>query len=154
MWRERAREAFFIGVSVALELNTMPHARKPKSREAIARKALEREIKPKGIATLNGNKVQVQTRIKRLADDAKRPSVFIKLSDPNFSEQFDNYWKEHIEGFTGLRGSKRERTKKELDMEWRKHAEKAKEKRVSAEEREKVIEQYRQLKMKKSVAAV
>jgi len=64
-------------------------------------------------------KIQVQTRIRKLSADLKRPSELVRLKDADFAERFQFLWDEHVEGFTGLRGKRRERTEKELNMEWR-----------------------------------
>ena len=63
--------------------------------------------------------IQVQTKLRRQREDAARPSVMVKLDDPQFGEKFQQLFEEHIEGFTGLRGTKRPKTEKDLNMEWR-----------------------------------
>ena len=63
--------------------------------------------------------IQVQTKIPKGLKDQARPSVVLKLGAPDFLERFTEYFDEHIDGFTGLRGSKRPKSEKELNMEWR-----------------------------------
>jgi len=65
----------------------------------------------------------VQTRIARGKQDMARPSVMMRIGTPDFLSKFTFYFEEHVEGFTGLRGSKRERTEQEKNMEWRKRLE-------------------------------
>jgi len=48
-----------------------------------------------------------------------RPSAFITLGEDNFLQLFSDLFFEHVEGFTGLRRAKREKTDKDKNMEWR-----------------------------------
>jgi hypothetical protein len=62
---------------------------------------------------LNGrSNIQVQTQLRRLKADVVRPSVLVKLEDPAFSDKFRVLFEEHIEEFTGNRGTKRPKTEK------------------------------------------
>jgi len=115
---------------------------------------------------MDGEKVQVQTAISRLSKDMNRPSVFFKLGAADFLERFTECFKEHIEGFVGLRGSKRERTEKEKNMEWRTRVgdlKKQKEKivdvrksgqTVSEKDRLLAIQRYRELRANKKQQAI
>mmetsp|Transcript_3290 Transcript_3290/g.7735 ORF Transcript_3290/g.7735 Transcript_3290/m.7735 type:complete len:180 (+) Transcript_3290:154-693(+) len=63
--------------------------------------------------------IKVQTGLKRGRADAARPSAMVRLGAADFLERFTELFEEHIDGFTGLRGSKRPRSEKEKKMEWR-----------------------------------
>ena len=64
-------------------------------------------------------KIILNTTIPRLRNDLDRPSALVRINAPDFQRQFRVLWDEHVEGFTGLRGKRRERTEKEQNMEWR-----------------------------------
>mmetsp|Transcript_45124 Transcript_45124/g.72144 ORF Transcript_45124/g.72144 Transcript_45124/m.72144 type:complete len:99 (-) Transcript_45124:742-1038(-) len=86
-----------------------------------------------------------------------RPSVMMRIGTPDFLSKFTFYFEEHVEGFTGLRGSKRERTEQEKNMEWRKRLEaKKKVKKTSKQDTEQArleaIQRYKQLKKSKKSA--
>ena len=106
----------------------MPHARKPSKRQqqqTVSSPLLDskqKHIRLEDESNNNNNNqknIQIQTKIERLAKNMNRPSVFFNLDADDFKEKFTECWKEHIEGFVGLRGAKRERTDKEKKMEWR-----------------------------------
>lgn len=130
---------------------------KPKSSEQKTLKENQRTT-----VMINGEKIHVQTKIPRLAKDCNRPSVFFRIDSENFLEEFTKCFQEHIEGFSGLRGSKRTRNEKEKEMEWRKRVEKLPETKpyaqirkngqtVSEKDRLLAIERYRELRsLKKS----
>lgn len=113
----------------------------------------------KSVANVKGEKIQVQTKIANQVKNMQRPSAFVRLESTDFMEQFKMLWDEHIEGFTGLRGSKRERTEKEKQMEWRKRVKQLQEKKpiqakkngqtVSEADRQLAIQRYREMKLKK-----
>ena len=70
-------------------------------------------------ASSSSNKIVLVTSIQRLKNDLDRPSALVRITSPNFASEFQELWDEHVKGFTGLRGKRRERTEKEQNMEWR-----------------------------------
>jgi len=99
--------------------------------------------------------IAVQTKNKKAKRDMARPSVLIKLEQSNFGDEFARLFHEHVEGFTGLRGTKRERSEREKNMEWRIRLQKKRRADAAAssshktggqKKRELAIENYRKLK--------
>jgi hypothetical protein len=118
----------------------------------------ELKMSTKAIASIKGERIQVQTKV---LHDLNRPSVLLRLDASDFTGNFQRVWEEHIPGFTGLRGSKRERTEKEKQMEWRQRVSALKDKKpvevvkkngqtVSEKDRMFAIERYRALKAAKA----
>mmetsp|Transcript_918 Transcript_918/g.1803 ORF Transcript_918/g.1803 Transcript_918/m.1803 type:complete len:146 (+) Transcript_918:102-539(+) len=78
-----------------------------------------REIEEAGRLRVGPDEIQVQTLSASAHNDMARPSVLLTLGANDFSERFSELFAEHVEGFTGLRGSKRPKSEKEKNMEWR-----------------------------------
>ncbi|GBG32414.1 Hypothetical Protein FCC1311_086392 [Hondaea fermentalgiana] len=123
------------------------------SRQKKVRRIKERVPRP-AAASRDINYIQVQTLTRRGRNNMARPSVLLRLEKRDFAEQFRELFEEHVEGFTGLRGAKRERTAKEKNMEWRTRVE-AKKTQAPASNAAKaqqerarlaVIERYRAMK--------
>lgn len=152
----------------------MPHARKPKEkRHAEEDKSHNKRNRPsidardgadgdesvpmvKSVANVQGQRIIVQTKINPM--NMNRPSAFVRLDAEDFASRFQRLWEEHVEGFTGLRGTKRERTEKEKQMEWRQRVKQLANKKtkevqvkkngqtVSENERMHAILKYREMK--------
>mmetsp|Transcript_3083 Transcript_3083/g.5054 ORF Transcript_3083/g.5054 Transcript_3083/m.5054 type:complete len:225 (-) Transcript_3083:581-1255(-) len=88
----------------------------------VARKVSKRkraEPIPRAAGSKAHDYIQIQTLTRRGRNNMAKPSILVRLNEEDFAEQFQNLFEEHVEGFTGLRGAKRERTTKERNMEWR-----------------------------------
>ena len=137
-------------------VNESPPPLREKDNNNSENKDVQPIMKRKPIVFLQGERIQVQTKIEKLSKNMNRPSLFLKLGSSNFLDDFEQCWKEHIEGFVGLRGSKRERSEKEKQMEWRQRVKdlskvkkniqvKKSGQTVSEAERLLVVQRYREL---------
>jgi hypothetical protein len=106
-------------------------------------------------AKIKGKSVIVQSLLKH---NKALPSKWISLDDPDFLLKFAEIWDQHVNGF---KKPKREKTEKELNMEWRKRAQQRKaetEGKVSKTEKSNLANvaqlAYSQLKSKRKAEEV
>jgi hypothetical protein len=97
-----------------------PKFRYPKQRRTLSDPKAEAKAKREEVSRARSlaKQIQVHSRMARSSGDAvAKPSILVDLAEEEFLVKFLNIWDEHVPGF-GI-SKKRERSDKELNMEWR-----------------------------------